>query len=179
MQILSLAGCSASLMSAPIMMALDSGAGTGLGGRMAIGGMLAAFGMFTTGLLQWFVSPYVHTLRVDRATGTLEATTLNLFAQPVVSRFRVEDAQFADTARPQVTFQANGRFYYLDGDHFGDRALYDRLNIPDPNAPPTDAAPDSQRPVPPAEDLDAERLAVERAGESPDTANDAQPARRP
>ena len=62
------------------------------------------------GLLHWFVSPYVHTLRVDRASGNIEATRLNLFARPVTTRFRVEDAQFANTHRPQVTFKVGVKF---------------------------------------------------------------------
>ncbi len=59
------------------------------------------------GLLHWFVSPYVHKLRYDPATGWVEATRLNLFVRPVTTHFEVGEAQFADTMRPQTTFKVD------------------------------------------------------------------------
>lgn len=35
--------------------------------------------------------------------------------------------------------QVRGSYFYLDSDHMGNKELYDRLNIPDPDAPPVEA----------------------------------------
>ena len=36
---------------------------------------------------------------------------------------------------PALLLQAKGGFFYLDPDHFGDKELYAKLNIADPDAP--------------------------------------------
>lgn len=35
--------------------------------------------------------------------------------------------------------QVRGSYFYLDPDHLGCQELYDKLNIPDPDAPPAEA----------------------------------------
>ena len=60
---------------------------------------------FATGLLHWFVSPYVHRLRYDPGNGWIEASRLDILARPLVTHFDISEAQYADTMRPQSTFK--------------------------------------------------------------------------
>lgn len=43
--------------------------------------------------LTWFVQPYVQRLRYEPGTGTVEATTLTLLAQPRVDRFHLSEVR--------------------------------------------------------------------------------------
>lgn len=60
------------------------------------------------GMLHWFTSPYVHTLKFDQETGQIDTKRLTLLAQPVYNSFNVADVRFADTMRPQTTFAVDG-----------------------------------------------------------------------
>ena len=57
------------------------------------------------GLLNWFVSPYVHRLDFDRKSRLLKVKTLNVLAQERQNHFPESDLRFPDTMRPQVTFE--------------------------------------------------------------------------
>ena len=77
--------------------------------------------------LTWFTQPYVQRLRYERGSDTVEVTTLSLLAQPRTDRFHVSEAGEADSVHPLTSFQARGRRYYLDAEHFPDKALMARL----------------------------------------------------
>jgi hypothetical protein len=77
--------------------------------------------------LTWFTQPYVQRLRYEHGSDTVEVTTLSLLAQPRTDRFHVSEARDADSVHPLTSFQARGRLYYLDAEHFPDKALMARL----------------------------------------------------
>ncbi|EFN54418.1 hypothetical protein CHLNCDRAFT_135778 [Chlorella variabilis] len=90
--------------------------------------------------LTWFTQPYVTRLRYERGTGSVEASTLTLLGRPRTDRFQLGEVQEAASMHPLTSFQARGRRYYVDAEHFGDKALLARLQPAAAAAHVTEAA---------------------------------------
>jgi hypothetical protein len=122
---LSLFSCACAVGGGPVVFALDSAAS--VSAKLSVAGTLAGFGVLTTGLCAWFVAPYVQRLTYDPAADVVEVETLTLLNRPRRARFAPAAARPADTLHPLSTFAVGGRYYFLDPQHFGDKALLARL----------------------------------------------------
>jgi hypothetical protein len=123
---LSLFSCACAAGAAPVILALDTS--MALTAKLSIAGTLGGFGVFTTGLLHWFASPYVHRLVYNPGEDSAVVTTLSLFARPRTRRFGLGEVRAPDTVHPLSTFAlSDGRYYYLDMDNFPDKELLSRL----------------------------------------------------
>lgn len=123
---LSLFSCACALASGPIIFALDSSASS-IMAKTSIVATLSSFGLFTTGLMHWFTSPYVLRLVHHPETDAVEVSCLNFLARPRTWRFSVADVSQPDTIHPLSTFAANGKVYYVDKDSFANKRLLERL----------------------------------------------------
>lgn len=103
MQKLSLFSCACAVGAGPVILGLDSG--MGLPAKLSLTATLASFGVFTTGLLHWFVTPYVQRMEVNRATGDVTAEVLTLFGGSRQRTFNLADAQPTEGYNPLTTFQ--------------------------------------------------------------------------
>jgi len=72
-------------------------------------------GTVTTALLQWFCSPYVLRLEVGGRGDIVQASTLNVWARPVVSSFPLSAMEEPRTMRPLATFQVGRKIFFIDG----------------------------------------------------------------
>jgi transmembrane protein 70, mitochondrial len=81
----------------------------------------------TTAALHWFVSPYIHKLRWRAGSDSFEAEMMSWLATPLKKTVKFADIRLPDTNRPFVTFKAEGNFYFVDADHFSNKALLARL----------------------------------------------------
>lgn len=144
----SLFTCFGGVLSGPIIVALDTS--TAMASKLGIGAVMALFGVFTTSLLHWFTSPYVHELQYDRATEKFKTERLSFFTRPIHNTFPLSAVKYADSLRPQTTFSAEGELYYLDKDNFGDDELFKQLDKPAPNIPPNDTPADQTQAAPEA-----------------------------
>lgn len=134
---LSLFSCALTLSSVPIMVYLDpavlvdGATATSMTARMGLAGSLSAFGVGTTGLLHYFVQPYVHALRYD-GKGIVTVETLDLLARRRVKELPLEDVEGGakDSMHPLSTFRdrRDGRVYYVDTEYFHDAGLLDVLD---------------------------------------------------
>ena len=118
---LSLFSCLLTTAAAPTLAATES-MPPAARATAAVG--IAGFGLFTTGLLHWFVGPYVHELtwRDDGAGASIELTTLDVLGtkrKRSLPLSRVA-APPAGSIHPQATFSdsATGKLYYVDVDNF-------------------------------------------------------------
>ncbi|CAM0878263.1 unnamed protein product [Alopecurus aequalis] len=87
----------------------------------------------TTGALHWFVSPYIHKLRWRQGSDSFEAEIMSWLATPLKKTIKFADIRPAETNRPYVSFSANGNFYFVDPDHFKNKALLERLTPKHPH----------------------------------------------
>lgn len=116
----SLLSCALTTASAPALATLDAVGGAHPAAQAGIAAAVASFGVFTTGLLHWFTSPYVHRLSVAPAAPDVAVVE----TRDVLARRRVEQLALSTlapptgTLHPQATFRANGRLYYVDTDNF-------------------------------------------------------------
>lgn len=113
-------------------MGLD--AGSTFTAKASIAGSLASFGIFTTGLLHWFTSPYTHKLVHHPETDSVEITTLDVLGRSRTQTIKLADVSESDSVHPLSSFAAGGKIYYLDRDYFMDKALLERL-APSPAVP--------------------------------------------
>ncbi|TKV90110.1 hypothetical protein SEVIR_9G006800v4 [Setaria viridis] len=81
----------------------------------------------TTAALHWFVSPYIHKLRWRPGSDSFEAEVMSWLATPLKRTIKFADIRPPETNRPFVTFKAEGNFYFVDGEHFSNKALLARL----------------------------------------------------
>lgn len=130
---LSLFSCLLTFTLSPVIIWTQS-VGT-LGAKASIALMLCTFSCFTTGLLHWFTSPYVHHIEYDAASDTVTVETLSILAQKQRTQFTPKHAAYPETFRPQSTFALNGKVFYIDPITFPDQTLLERLTPPDPAAP--------------------------------------------
>lgn len=94
-------------------------------------GAVSSFVIFcsasTTGVLHWFVSPYVHKLRWQPGSDSFEVEMITWLATFERRTIRFADIRPPETKRPYTTFQANGKIYFVDEEHFPNKALLARL----------------------------------------------------
>ncbi|XP_078160600.1 uncharacterized protein LOC144556006 [Carex rostrata] len=81
----------------------------------------------TTAALHWFVSPYIHKLRWQPGSDSFESEMMSWLATPLRKTIKFAEVRRADTNRPFVTFKADGNYYFVDADHFQNKALLARL----------------------------------------------------
>ncbi|KAJ3682813.1 hypothetical protein LUZ60_013040 [Juncus effusus] len=81
----------------------------------------------TTAALQWFVSPYIHKLRWRPGSDSFEAEMMSWLATPLKKTVKFADIRKAETSRPYVSFRAGGDFYFVDAEHFSNKAVLARL----------------------------------------------------
>lgn len=81
----------------------------------------------TTAVLHWFVSPYIHKLRWRPGSDSFEAEMMTWLATPLKKTVKFADIRPPETKRPFVTFKAGENFYFVDDDHFSNKALLARL----------------------------------------------------
>jgi hypothetical protein len=140
-KMLSMASLAATLCGTPLLLELAS-PDLASGAKLTICAVVDGFGVFTTALLQWFVSPYVLRMRVtdggggggggdrgdDRGDDVIAVDKLTLLGFTFTETFRASDMREADTMRPLVTWQANGKLHYVEMANVP-KALYDRLDL--------------------------------------------------
>jgi len=110
-KILSLSSLAATAIGCPLFLELSSPE-LALEAKAAVSATVIGFGTFTTVLLQWFVSPYVKTLVVDR--GVVRATKFAWNARTYESTFAKEDMIESESSRPLVSWEAKGKHYYVE-----------------------------------------------------------------
>lgn len=140
-KLLSLASLAATVCGTPLLLELASPDMLPQA-KLTVSLVVDSFGTFTTALLQWFVSPYVLTMRVEKATrdggdggdgsgpkeDTVVVEKLTLFASRFEDRFPVSAMIEAETTRPLVTWQANGHYHYVEMGNVP-KSLYDLLHL--------------------------------------------------
>ena len=131
-KLLSLASLAATVCGTPLLLELAS-PDMLPEAKMTISLVVDGFGTFTTALLQWFVSPYVLTMRVEKEAqdgvgDVVVVEKLTLFARRFEDRFPASAMREAETTRPLVTWEANGTFHYVEMANVP-RHMYDRLDL--------------------------------------------------
>ena len=128
-KLLSLASLAATVCGTPLLLELAS-PGMLPEAKMTVSLVVDGFGTFTTALLQWFVSPYVLTMRVENVEDgdVVVVEKLTLFARRCEDRFPASAMREAETTRPLVTWEANGTFHYVEMANVP-RHMYDRLDL--------------------------------------------------
>ena len=124
-KLLSLASLGATIAGTPLLLELAS-PDLPANAKLTVSLVVDTFGAFTTGLLQWFVSPYVLKMRMaDEHTVAVEKLTL--FARRYEETFAVGHER-AETTRPLVTWEADGKLHYVEMGRVPGY-LYDRLDL--------------------------------------------------
>ena len=124
---LSLFSCACALGAGPIILGLD--AGSTVTAKASIAGTLASFGVFTTGLLHWFTSPYVHKLVYDPNTQSIDVTVLDVLGRSRSRHLGIHALREPDTMHPLSSFQStlDGSVYYVDKEYFKDKKLLEAI----------------------------------------------------
>ncbi|GMH37175.1 hypothetical protein BSKO_05048 [Bryopsis sp. KO-2023] len=135
-KMLSLTSCGFAVAACPVICLLPNTIDS-LAGKIGLCASLSIFGIFTTGLLHWFSSPYVHQLKFDGAAARkeIDVKTLTLFARQRWERLALDSIKPADTWRPLATFESQGKLYYIHVDQFNHRKLLKRLVPPAEETP--------------------------------------------
>lgn len=94
----------------------------------AVASSVIFFSATTTGVLHWFVSPYIHKLRWRPGSDSFEVEMMSWLATYIPRTIKFADIRPPETNRPFVTFKANGNFYFIDTEHCHNKALLARLN---------------------------------------------------
>ena len=125
-KLLSLASLAATVCGTPLLLELAS-PDMLPEAKLTVSLVVDGFGAFTTGLLQWFVAPYVLRMRmVDEHTVAVEKLTL--FARTFEERFPAAAMVDAETTRPLVTWEAEGKLHYVEMANVPEY-LYHRLEL--------------------------------------------------
>ncbi|KAF8403054.1 hypothetical protein HHK36_011148 [Tetracentron sinense] len=80
-----------------------------------------------TGVLHWFLSPYIHKLRWEPGSDSFEVEMMSWLATYIPRTIRFADVRPPESNRPFVTFRANGEFYFIYAEHCHNKALLARL----------------------------------------------------
>lgn len=144
---LSIASCAATTLLSPLLVAMAYDDGSTIATKAAVAATVCSFGLFTTGMLHWFTSPYVLKLVHVPGSDVVSLETKTILGGTVTTTVRMpHDIKPADTIQPLSTFkvrawtqvmqptvaQAKGRVFYLDADNFADKALLQRLTPEEP-----------------------------------------------
>ena len=95
--------------------------------KAAASATVIGFGSFTTALLQWFVSPYVKTMRVE-PDGRVVAKKFAWNASEYETTFAASDMRETESTRPLVSWEADGRYYYVEMGMVP-KYMYDELDL--------------------------------------------------
>jgi hypothetical protein len=138
-KLLSLASLAATVCGTPLLLELAS-PDMLPEAKLTVSLVVDTFGTFTTALLQWFVSPYVLTMRIEKrerggdlgdassAEDVVVVEKLTLFAKKFEDRFPVSAMREAETTRPLVTWEANGKYHYVEMANVP-KHVYDALDL--------------------------------------------------
>jgi hypothetical protein len=115
------------LFGMPLLVYLNTGE-VPLGGQVAVSGtaLLAAAG--STVLLNYCVTPYVHS--ITKSGDSFSAVTANLFGMRTTTPFMLDQVvtpKDAKLSRPFCNFVANGVPMYIHGELFDDKAILKKL----------------------------------------------------
>lgn len=116
-KMLSVASCLLTTAGAPIIVGL-SRPELSFSMQCATASGLAMFGLFTTGLLQWFVSPYILSIRCPANGDKIVVERLNMFAQRTIDTIPLADVRQPASSKPLSTFRTPSRIYFFDKDHW-------------------------------------------------------------
>ena len=127
LQLLSLGSLMVTTVGAPLLVFLSASEGVSEMAKISLSGTVVLFGLFTTGLLSYFASPYVLRLNLN-GDDTATITTMDVLARPKTVTIRVDEMGEPRTLRPLATFQARGRIFFVDG-NVADQALLHRMGL--------------------------------------------------
>ncbi|KAM7276297.1 hypothetical protein ACFE04_018163 [Oxalis oulophora] len=99
----------------------------------AVASTVIFFSASTTAALHWFVSPYIHKLRWQPGSDSFNVEMLSWLATHLPETIRFSDIRHAETKRPFVSFEANGKYYYVDAERCHNKALLAKLTPKKPN----------------------------------------------
>ncbi|CAL1374328.1 unnamed protein product [Linum trigynum] len=125
-KMLSLSTCCLSVSLGPVITFMTS-TDSNVILKGAVASSVIFFSASTTAALHWFVSPYIHRLRWQPGSDSFEVDMMSWLATYAKETIRFADIRVAETNRPFVTFQANGKFYFVDKEHCHNKALLARL----------------------------------------------------
>ncbi|XP_065872357.1 uncharacterized protein [Euphorbia lathyris] len=125
-KLLSLSTCCLSVSLGPVITFMTS-TDTNVILKGAVASSVIFFSASTTGILHWFVSPYVHKLRWQPGSDSFEVEMMSWLATFIPKTIKFADVRPAETNRPYVTFKANGDFYFVDTEHCDNKALLAKL----------------------------------------------------
>eukprot|EP00892_Ulva_mutabilis_P012704 jgi/Ulvmu1/9806/UM056_0046.1 len=147
LKMVSIATATLSLMGSPLYIVATMDGQYTAAKIMAASGF-TCFGLFTTGLLHWFVGPYVHKLWYHAPSEQVKVQMLNIFARPRELVFNIADVRHPEGISPLQTFEANGRTMFVDEATFENKELLEKLTPASPfdmDAGETDEKKDTDR----------------------------------
>lgn len=148
---ISISTASMTVVATPVFLHMAEG-NNAVKALTAIG--FTTFGLFTTGLLHWFVGPYVRKLWYNPKTRNVKVTMLTLFCQEEEIVFGIDKIKYPEGLSPLSTFQVDNRVMFLDDSVFKNKDLLHMLTPPDPFATDLGTAVDDDR-----KEADAEEVA--------------------
>ncbi|KAH6804017.1 transmembrane protein [Perilla frutescens var. frutescens] len=125
-KLLSLSTCCLSVSLGPVITFMTS-PGMNVILKGAVASTVIILSASTTAALHWFVSPYVHKLRWQPGSDSFEVEMMSWLASYSPRTIKFADIRPAETQRPYVSFQANGKFYFVDTEHCQNKALLAKL----------------------------------------------------
>ena len=131
-KLLSLASLGACVVGTPALIELTSPSLV-FEAKAAACGTVLSFGTFTTVLLQWFVSPYVKTMRIEKggeigAETRVRATKFGWNARTYETTFAASAMRESESSRPLVSWEADGRLFYVEMGGVP-KYMYDELDL--------------------------------------------------
>jgi len=126
-KVLSLASLAATAVGCPTLVELSQPE-LALEAKAAVSATVIGFGGFTTALLQWFISPYVRSMRVDASKGTVTARKLRWNASEYETTFAASAMKESESSRPLVSWEADGKHYYVEMGMVP-KYMYDELDL--------------------------------------------------
>jgi hypothetical protein len=131
-KLLSLSTCCLSVSFGPVITFMTSTQANVIF-KGAIAATVIIMSASTTAALHWFVSPYIHKIRWQPGSDSIDVEMLSWLATSIPRTIKFSDIRHADTNRPYVTFKANDSFYFVDADHCPNKALLAKLTPQKPS----------------------------------------------
>ncbi|KAG9137849.1 hypothetical protein Leryth_027374 [Lithospermum erythrorhizon] len=125
-KLLSLSTCCLSVSLGPVITFMTS-PGMNVILKGAVASTIIFFSASTTGVLHWFVSPYIHKMRWQPGSDSFEVEMMTWLATFTTKTLKFADIRPPETQRPFVTFKANNNFYFVDAEHCPNKALLAKL----------------------------------------------------
>jgi hypothetical protein len=95
--------------------------------RVVMSAAVMLFGISTTAILAFLTRGYVCHMWITPDGQRLLIDTLTLFVRTKTHEISVQDIRPPDTMLPYVTFEANGKLFYVEGSRFEDQQLWKKL----------------------------------------------------